>query len=150
MTRPIIKRSSHGYASNDGNGMVGGRWAGCTHLAYKDIKVDELTECITDTDKAEKVALWLKERIGETIRVEAYFNEGYDHSVGIPYYCDLEESFDPHQKVYDAIDSCPDMTGDEKDTMKGWCWDLSDEEEGYEFYDYGYPDPDPDDFRERN
>ena len=134
MTRPIVKRQSHGRVGNDGNGMVGGRWQSCTHLAYKDISVDGLTECISDGDKAEKVALWLKERIGETIRVEAYFSEGYDHSVGLDHYCDMEEGFDNLEAI-NSITICPLMTESEKSLMRLRMWDMQDEPEGYEFYE---------------
>ena len=51
--RPIIKNQSKGIVGHDGNGMVGGRWANATRLAYKDIPVEELTECISDEEKAE-------------------------------------------------------------------------------------------------
>ena len=37
--RPIVKSHRKGYVSNDGNGMVGGRWESATRLGYKDINV---------------------------------------------------------------------------------------------------------------
>lgn len=133
--RPKIKNHHKGRVGNDGNGMVGGRWENTTRLAYKDISVERLTECISDAEKAKKCLLWLKEKIGESFRLEAYFDEGYDYSVGLDSYCDMNESLDPDQVVLDAINTCPSLTPDEKDEMKGYLFDICDDEDGYEFYE---------------
>ena len=133
--RPIVKNQSNGIVGHDGNGMVGGRWANTTILAYKDIPVKKLTECISDEEKAEKCLSWLKERRGETFRVEAYFDCGYDHSVGMDSYCEMNEGFDPEDVVFDAIDSCPWLSYGERHEVTGWLYELCEDEDGYELYE---------------
>lgn len=138
MMRPKIKSYHKGWIGNDGNGMVGGRWANTTILAYKDIPVKKLTEGISDEEKAKKCLSWLKERIGETFRVEAYFDTGYDHSVGLSEYCEMNEGFDPEQVVFDSIDSCPWLSPGERHEVTGWLYELCDDEDGYELYEIDY------------
>lgn len=137
--RPKIKSYHKGRVGNEGNGMVGGKWANTTRLAYKDIPVEKLTECISDADKAEKCLKWLTEKIGETFRVEAYFNCGYDHSVGLSEYCEMDEGFDPEQVVFDAIKSCP-ASGEEVFLMMVELANICEDEDGYELYEIDYPD----------
>lgn len=137
MSRPKIKMHRKGRVGNDGNGMVGGRWENTTRLAYKDIPVERLVECISDDDKAEKCLSWLKEKIGESFRVEAYFDVGYDHSVGLSEYCDMHEGFDPEQEVFDAIKSCP-VSGEEVCWMMVELANICEDEEGYELYEIDY------------
>ena len=138
--KPKIKSYHKGRVGNDGNGMVGGRWANTTRLAYKDISVERFTECISDVDKAEKCISWLKEKIGESFRVEAYFDCGYDHSVGLSEYCEMNESFDPEQEVLGAIDSCPWLSPDERLELTGWLYEICEDEDGYELYEIDYPE----------
>lgn len=133
--RPKIKSYHKGWIGHDGNGMVGGRWANTTILAYKDIPVKKLTECISDTDKAEKCLKLLTEKIGETFRVEAYFDCGYDHSVGLSEYCEMNESFDPDEVVFDAIKSCPASS-----LMMVELANICEDEDGYELYEIDYPE----------
>jgi hypothetical protein len=134
--RPIIKKANSGFVGHDGNGMVGGSWANTEILARKSVDVERLTEkVVSDTDKAEKCYEWLTDKIGDSFFVEAYFNVGYDHSVGLDYYCDLSEWLDPDQEVFDAIDSCPWLTPEEKVAMLGYLYDICAEEDGYELYD---------------
>lgn len=133
--RPKIKNHRKGVVGHDGNGMVGGRWESATRLAYKDVPVTSLTECISDEDKAEKCLKWLTEKVGETFRVEAYFDCGYDHSVGLGSYCEINEWFEPDEEVTDAIDSCPWLTTEDKIEMTSHLDDICADEEGYELYD---------------
>lgn len=134
--RPIIKNHRKGSVGNDGNGMVGGRWESATRLAYKDINVADLTERMTDTDKAEKFIKWLEEKIGsETFRVEAYFDVGYDHSVGIDSYCEMNEMFEPELPIYDLIEDCPLISGTEKSFITFDLASICEEEDGYELYE---------------
>ena len=140
--RPKAKDYRHGRVSNEGNGMVGGKWWGMKRLAYKDIKVSDLTECITDTDKAEKALKWLTEKIGETFRVEAYFSVGKDESVGIPEYCEMYEGFDPDDSVFDAIKTCPYLDGEAQGAMMFDLANLCEDEDGYEFYEIDVPERD--------
>lgn len=138
--RSKIKKYRKGYVRPDGNGMTGGRWANTTRLAYKDIAVEKLTECISDDDKAEKCLSWLKEKIGEYFRVEAYFDCGYDHSVGLSEYCDMHEVFYPEQKVYNAIANCTWLDPDEKQEICGLVDEICEDEDGYELYEIDYPE----------
>lgn len=133
--RPIVKSHRKGYVSNDGNGMVGGRWESATRLGYKDINVETLTKCISDVDTAEKFLSWLYERIGEDFRVEAYFDVGYDNSVGIGNYCEMDESLDTEQSVIDAIDYCPWLSYKEKHEIFGRLDEIKEDEEGYKLYE---------------
>lgn len=136
MSNPIVKSSRRGYAPHDGNGMVGGSWANNEVLARKSVDVERLTKkTVSDTDKAEKCQEWLTDKIGDSFLVEAYFNVGYDHSVGLDYYCDLSEYLDPDQEVFDAIDACPFLTPEERIAMLGLLDDICSDEEGYECYD---------------
>ena len=137
--RPKIKSYHKGRIGNDGNGMVGGKWANTTILAYKDIPVKKLTECISDEEKAEKCLSWLKEKIGETFRVEAYFDCGYDHSVGLSEYCEMNEGFDPEQVVFDAIKSSP-VSSEDICKMMFDLANICDDEDGYELYEIDYPE----------
>lgn len=137
--RPLVKKHSKGYVPNGGNGMIGGRWANTTRLAYKDINVSDLTNSISDTDKAEACLKWVTDRIGETFRVEAYFDCGYDHSVGVPEYCEMNESLDPDKSVFEAFD-CPMLTLKEKSDVMDALADICDDEDGYELYEIDYPD----------
>ena len=137
--RPKSKDYRHGRVSNDGNGMVGGKWWGVKRLAHKDIKVSDLTESITDTDKAEKALEWLTERIGETFRVEAYFHIGSDESVGMAEICDLYESYVP-EEFCKAVDACPFLTQTESDALKAKVQEIAEDEDGYELYEINYPE----------
>lgn len=134
-TRPTIKNYRSGYASNEGNGMVGGAWENTTRLAYKDVSVERLTECISDEEKAGKCLSWLTEKIGETFRVEAYFDVGYDKSVGLDSYWEMNESFDPEQEVFEAIDCCPWISPSEKHEMRELLYEICEDEDGYELYE---------------
>ena len=132
--RPLIKNYCRGSVPRDG--MTGGRWENTTRLAYKDIPVERLTECISDEEKAEKCLSWLKERIGESIRVEAYFDVGYDHSVGLDNYCDMYSNpFPPDQSVVDAISFCPVVSAKDRLKIGDTLSDIAEEEEGYELYE---------------
>lgn len=133
--RPIIKKANSGFVGHDGNGMVGGSWANTEILARKHVDVSRLAESVADEEKSAKCLEWLTEKIGESFLLEAYFDCGYDHSVGISSYCDLNEWLDPDEEVTDAIESCPWLTPDEKVAMLGYLYDICADEEGYELYD---------------
>ena len=138
--RPKIKSYHKGWIGHDGNGMVGGKWANTTILAYKDIPVKKLTDGISDEEKAEKCLSWLTEKIGKTFRVEAYFDCGYDHSVGLSEYCEMNESFDPEQIVFDSIKSCSLMDEEDKARMMFDLANICEDEDGYELYEIDYPE----------
>lgn len=133
MNRPKIKRHAKGSIPRDG--MTGGRWENTTRLAYKDVPVERMTECISDDGKAEKCLEWLTARIGDSFRVEAYFDVGYDYSVGLDSYCDMNESFDADDVVYDSIGLCPCLSIADKHDMTVLVGNLIEDEEGYEFYE---------------
>lgn len=93
--RQAVKNYSSGFAGHEGNGMVGGRWWGCQRLGYKQIYWDEIL------DKIEEIVRGVPE-----FKAEAYFDVGSDESVGMPYYCDLDERLRP-EDAFDDIDALP-------------------------------------------
>ena len=102
-------------------------------LGFKDIETSELVEGIEDSDLAEKCLEWLKERLGETFRVEAYISHGYDNSVGLDAYFALNESLDCDE-AEKAINDLPYLAYDEKCTLRKRLWELQ-EDDDYELYD---------------
>ena len=133
MSRPILKSHRKGRVGNDGNGMVGGSWEAWVSLGFKDIETSELVEGIEDSDLAEKCLEWLKERLGETFRVEAYISHGYDKSVGVDAYFALNESLDC-EEAESAINDLPYLAYDEKCALRKRLWELQ-EDDDYELYD---------------
>ena len=132
--RPIVKDHRSGVVSNDGNGMVGGRWENTTILAYKDCYLCDIMDGIVEEEKSDDVFAWLKDRLGDPIRFEAYFDMGYDDSVGLGYYYDLDESFLP-EDTEDAIDQCPLLNDEEKKSIVSKMQDIADDSNSYEFYE---------------
>ena len=141
MSRPIVKSRSNGRVSNDGNGMIGGRWANTTCLAHKEVWLCDIMGNISesDEDKANKVYEWLKDHIGDPIQLEAYFDVGYDESVGLSSYCDLDEAFLP-DGLEDAINECPLLTEEEKEVLMEKVQEVADDEDKYELYEIDYPE----------
>lgn len=138
--RPKIKNYHKGVASNDGNGMVGGRWWGATVLGYADIDFTPALESINDDSHFSDVHDYLVETLGgDRVRVEAYFNVGKDDSVGLPEYCDLDEWFEPDDFI-NAINECPFLSRAERMrvlTDMGALIENTDES-NYELYDVDY------------
>lgn len=92
-----------GYVPNDGNGMVGGSWFSRTDLCDKFVAIEDLTE-------DEAVAAWLSQRMGdEAIIVEAHITSGYDHSVGIDCFAEVDDFIEP-EGFEDAVAECPLLT----------------------------------------
>lgn len=125
--RPIVKNFHSGTAGNEGNGMVGGKWWGCKRLGYKDVEWADIICTLDD------VTLNLRQ---DQFRVEAYFSEGSDESVGMPYYCDLEKKFDTPEDTIKDIENAP-ISEAWKKALKAlaeaYIDDLKDEE--YTLYD---------------
>ena len=127
--RPVIKDSCRGFASHDGNGMVGGKWANCNHLFYKKCDIGNLV----DDDTAYG---WLYAKMdGDTdVTFEAYFDEGYDESVGISHYCDMDEYFIP-EDFLELVKECPFLLDETKETIKKKVYGIAEDENGYEAYE---------------
>lgn len=127
--RPIIKNKMSGYASNDGNGMVGGKWASCEHLFYKKY---ELGNFVNDGTAYG----WLCAKMDGDIDVtfEAYFDEGYDDSVGISHYCDMDEYFIP-EDFLELVKECPFLLDETKETIKKKVYEIAEDDNGYEAYE---------------
>lgn len=140
-SRPLVKNYHSGYASNEGNGMVGGRWWGCERLAHKEIALADL---IPD-DRADVVCAYFIEKgwgsLYAFIEVEAYFSVGSDESVGLSEICDLDESFIP-DGFEDAVNECPFLTQPESDALIEKVQEIADKDDDYEFYEIDEPDPD--------
>lgn len=141
--RSIIKNRCSGYASNEGNGMVGGAWAGATALAHKDFYLSDFTDDIEDEARGNNAYIWLKERLDDPILLEAYFDVGYDHSVGLGEYCDLNETFIPDGFEED-VNECPFLTESEKEALVKMVQGVAEKEDGYEFYEIEDPEPNDD------
>lgn len=139
MNRPIIKGYRSGRVGHDGNGMVGGSWWGQSHLGYKDICIDDILPPPTEqnSDRLEWAFNWLVEKLNdETFRVEAYFDEGMDESVGQGYGYDLDETFPPEDDVTRMIFVCPYLTvAESRHILDVVIPEISEEGKGYELYD---------------
>lgn len=140
MSRPVIRDRGRGYASNEGNGMVGGAYGWCVGLNYCDFETCRLTECIEDDD--DRIWSWFVDKIGDEFRVEAYIEFSYDYSVGDPGSCEIEEAFPPEQKVYDAIEECPLLTAEQKAKVLEHLEKMLDDldVDDYDPYEYDGPD----------
>lgn len=132
MGRPIIKNFRKGRVSYDGNSMVGGRWWGCDHLAYKTTEPCDFIGFIDDEDRYKEAEKWFEEHGLGTVKVEAYFHVGEDESTG-SVSCDLDEWFYP-EGFDDKVEECPHLTEDEKVKVMNWMQDFSEDEKHYELY----------------
>lgn len=134
-SRAVIKDERHGTVPHDGNGMVGGKWAGHTHLAYKDIKLSSIVGFL-DEEEAKAAIAWLTIAVGaDYIRVEAYFDVGFDHSVGLENYCDLDEVFGAEEVDVNAIWACPALNIGQTEHAIENLNDLAEDENGYQLYE---------------
>ena len=139
-TRPFVKNFRKGVVPNDGNGMVGGKWWGCSRLAHKEIPLADL---VPDSASADAVCAYLIENgfgdIYAFVEVEAYFDVGSDESVGLREICDLDESFIP-DGFEDAVNGCPFLTQPESDALMEKVREIADEGDGYEVYEIDDPE----------
>lgn len=139
-TRPFVKNFRKGVVPNDGNGMVGGKWWGCSRLAHKEIPIADL---VPDSAFADAVcAFFIEKGWGDLyafVEVEAYFDVGSDESVGLREICDLDESFIPDD-FEDAVNECPFLTQKESDALMEKVREIADEWDGYEFYEIDSPE----------
>ena len=137
--RPKIKSYHKGRASNEGNGMVGGRWWGCKRLGYADVDYLPAFESIINDSHYADVTDWFRERLGDTVRVEAYFDCGKDESVGLSEYCDMDEWFYPDD-FENAVCDCPFLSDAEQERVMEDFGKLAEDEDGYELYEIDYPE----------
>jgi hypothetical protein len=110
--RPYIKNGHSGRVPRDG--MTGGDYAFCTALAYKNLGMWPALRCLEARADYDEICDWFLENYDEDgdVRVEAYITFGYDHSVGINSYSELDEVFDP-EDFYEAVDNCPYLNDEE-------------------------------------
>lgn len=138
--RPFVKNFRKGVVPNDGNGMVGGKWWGCSRLAHKEIPLADL---VPDGESADAVCAFFIEKgwggLYAFVEVEAYFDVGSDESVGLREICDLDESFVP-DGFEDAVNECPFLTQKESDALMEKVREIADEGDGYEFYEIDSPE----------
>ena len=138
--RPFVKNFRKGVVPNDGNGMVGGKWWGCSRLAHKEIPLADL---VPDSASADAVCAFFIEKgwggLYAFVEVEAYFDVGSDESVGLREICDLDESFIP-DGFEDAVNECPFLTQKESDALMEKVREIADEGDGYEFYEIDDPE----------
>lgn len=113
--RPLIKSNYAGRVSNEGNGMIGGSYAFSTVLAYKNLELWPALRCLEARADYDEICDWFLNNYDEDVdvKVEAYITFGYDHSVGINSYSELEEVFDPDD-FYEAVDACPFLNDEER------------------------------------
>lgn len=138
--RPFVKNFRKGVVPNDGNGMVGGKWWGCSRLAHKEIPLADLVPDIASTDAV--CAFFIEKGWGDLyafVEVEAYFDVGSDEAVGLREICDLDESFIP-DGFEDAVNGCPFLTQPESDALMEKVREIADEGDGYEFYEIDSPE----------
>lgn len=139
--RPTIKNYRSGYASNEGNGMVGGAWWGCEHLAHAEAYVTDFIELPDEESimsRWPKINDWFMEK--DKVVIEAYIEIGEDNSTNYSS-CDVDEVFYP-EEFDERVNACPYLSEQEKqDTIKKFreFVDRLDTED-FEFYDADYPD----------
>lgn len=126
--RPLIKKKSSGYASHDGNHMVGGSWKSETRLYFKYIDIDAIIE----SDNAYNWLIEKRQGSGD-VRVEAYITTGYDHSVGIENMCDMEEYF-LDEELIEQIQECPFLSENEVTDAIAEYEDIASNTDNYEPY----------------
>lgn len=143
--RPVVKNIKSGYASHDGNGMVGGKWSGCDRLAYKGEYISQHIDPakVKNTDE---VCDWLEKNHLNFVTIECYITFDDDDSTDCHTRC-IDEVFYP-EKFDERINSCPYLTDKEKAIVikdfKEYVDNL--EETDYRLYDLAYDDdPDEDD-----
>ena len=109
--RPIIKNECSGYASNDGNGMVGGRWYGCDRLAYRGEYISQHIDIdkVSDTDA---VCDWLEKNHLDFVTIECYIEFDDDFSTN-HHSVTISELFYP-EEFDERINKCPHLTDEEK------------------------------------
>ena len=135
-TRPLIKNYRSGYAPNDGNGMVGGAWWGCEHLAYAEAYITDFIELPDEESimsRWPKIADWFREK--NDVVIEAYIEIGEDKSTNYSG-CEVDEVFYP-EDFDETVNDCPYLSEQEKrDTIKKFreFVDRLDTED-FEFYD---------------
>lgn len=120
MDRPIVKSSSSGRG-----------WASCTSLYYKDVSFDNFLP----DDVSEEARAWLFREYGnEWVRLEAYIECGYDHTVGVNYGYDMDEWFldEDFEKL---VDECPLLTDEQREAIVAKMEEYAEEKDGYEPYD---------------
>lgn len=112
--RPKIKNYHKGYASNDGNGMVGGKWWGCERLAYKTVYITDHIDIPVHDDfgaRWDKVVDWFDGK--DELVIEAYIEIGEDKSTNYSAY-DLDEVFYPDE-FDDLVGLCPYLSDPERE-----------------------------------
>jgi len=128
MGRPLIKSQYSGRVSDEGNGMVGGAYAFSTGLAYKNLEFWPAFRCLEARVDYDEICNWFLENYDEDgeARIEAYITVGYDDSVGVKDYAELEEVFDPDD-FYEAVDKCPYLNDEEKFYIRNHMQDMVDD-----------------------
>lgn len=136
--RPIIKRSCSGRVSNEGNGMVGGAYAFSTVLAYTKIEIWPALRCLIARVDYDEICNWFLENYDEDgdVKIEAYITIGYDDSVGVKSFAELEEVFEP-EDFYEAVDKCPYLNDEENFYIHTHMQDMVDDLEcgDFKFYE---------------
>lgn len=99
--------------------MVGGRWWGCQRLAFKMVSWEDILDQIYEMTKDI-----------QEFPAEAYFDVGSDESVGMSYYCDLDERLEP-EDILEEIKTLP-VSGLWKEALsavvKAYCDDIKESE----------------------
>lgn len=136
--RPIIKRRCSGRVSNEGNGMVGGAYAFSTGLAYTKIEIWPALRCLIARVDYDEICKWFLENYDEDgdVKIEAYITVGYDDSVGVKSFAELEEVFEP-EDFYEAVDKCPYLNDEENFYIHTHMQDMVDDLEcgDFKFYE---------------
>lgn len=136
--RPIVKSSYSGRVSNEGNGMVGGKYAFSTVLAYTKIEIWPALRCLIARVDYEEIKKWFEDNYDAngTAIVEAYFTVGYDHSVGVGNYAEEEERFEP-EGFDEAVNRCPYLDDEERFYIQMKMSEMVEDipEEDFEFYE---------------
>lgn len=108
--RPVIKKEGSGFASHEGNGMVGGRWSGCERLAYKSVYISDHID--QKHSIIEKASEWLNKHNLDSITVECYIEFDDDDSTN-HHSVTIDELFYPDE-FDERINKCPYLTKKQK------------------------------------
>lgn len=118
--------------------MVGGAYAFSTGLAYTKIEISPALRCLIARVDYDEIYNWFLENYDEDgdVKIEAYITVGYDDSVGVKSFAELEEVFEP-EDFYEAVDKCPYLNDEENFYIRTHMQDMVDDLEcgDFKFYE---------------
>ena len=108
-------------------------------VVWDNSKYDQDSRDVLETLRnwAEEFETWWQSHDEDgDVKIEAYITTGYDDSVGVKGYAELEEVFDPDD-FYEAVDACPFLNDEERFYIHNHMQDMVDDLEcgDFKFYE---------------